>query len=252
MAKFTKNEIKFISSIAQDQCHAPNLLLRHYQDLELSDRECILLISIMSAIPNGEQEFGAADLQNYWDCSQEDAEAMIAGFVHAGLLTKVSGKGLEPRYSLKGLYEELLEIWVYLQACPPVAQKKNPTPKTASSDKKVSPQTIKELYRLFEGEKGQPLTPTEIEKLNHWIIDDGWPAPMIKEALQRAVLHGTCNFAYLDKIFLRWQKNGIKTMEQLQDDEKKQLVDKPKKNRKPIKKEKLMTNDTDYNEIYNL
>ncbi len=252
MAKFTKNEIKFISSIAQDQCHAPNLLLRHYQDLELSDRECILLISIMSAIPNGKQELCTADLQNYWDCSREDAEAMVTGFVHAGLLTKVSTKGLEPRYSLKGLYDELLELWVYLQACPTAPQKKNSIAKKSSYDKQLSPETVKELYRLFEGEKGQPLTPTEIEKLNHWIIDDGWPASMIKEALQRAVLHGTCNFAYIDKIFLRWQKNGIKTMEQIQEDEKKESVNKPKKNRKETKKEKLMTNDTNYNDIYNL
>ncbi|MGI5824840.1 MAG: DnaD domain-containing protein [Bacillota bacterium] len=248
MAKFTKNEMQFISNITLNQCHAPNILLRHYGDLGLSDRECLLLISIISAIPKEKQQLSVEDLQKYWSCSRADAEAIIAGFIGKGLLTAVSNKQIETSYSLKGLYDELFELWVFLQACPKANKK------SAKTDgNKLSPKTIKGIYRLFENEKGQPLTPTEIEKLNHWIIDDGWSSAMLKEALQRAVLHGTCNFAYIDKIFLRWQKNGIKTMEQLQN-EKNDIKEsaKEKKSRTQTSTGKIMTNETDYNDVYNL
>ena len=67
---------------------------------------------------------------------------------------------------------------------------------------------------------------------------------MIKEALKRAVLHGTSNFAYIDKIFLRWQKNGIKTIEQLETETNQVNEKKAPQN--------IMTNDTDYNDIYKI
>lgn len=252
MAKFTKNEIMFINSITLDQCHAPNILLRHYSDLGLSDRECLLLISVINSIPDSTHNLQVENLQKYWGCSRNDAEAIIACFVNKGLLTPVSNKQVETTYSLKGFYDELLELWVFLQACP----KKNVSQNSQNSqknqeNKKLSPKAIKEVYKLFETEKGQPLTPTEIEKLNHWIIDDNWSAPMIKEALKRAVLHGTSNFAYIDKIFLRWQKNGIKTIEQLET-ETNQVNEKKASQKRNKKAENIMTNDTDYNDIYKI
>ena len=74
--------------------------------------------------------------------------------------------------------------------------------------------------------------------------------------MQRAVLHGTCNLAYIDKILLRWQKDGIKNMEQLQAEaaeiQQKQIKQADKKQRTAKKKTNIMTNETNYNDIYNL
>ena len=258
MAKFTKNEMNFINSITLEQSHIPSLLLRHYTELGLSDRECLWLIAVINSVPPGNELVKAADLQNFLEISREEAEAIIAGFVNKGSL-KVSGvKQIETAYSLKGLYEEMFELWVFLQACPKKAntEQKAEINYNSNKNKNLSPQIIKQTYSLFENEKGQPLTPTEIEIINHWLIDESWPAEMIKEALQRAVLHATCNLAYIDKILLRWQKDGIKTMEQLQAEstefQQKHNKQTDKKQRTAKKKTNIMTNETDYNDIYNL
>lgn len=251
MGKFTKNEINFINEMTFNQYHIPRFLLRHYHDLGLNDQECIWLIAILNAVPKGKDTMTASDLCKALCFQPQDAEAVIAAFVKKGLLKKVSGTQIENRYTIKKIYEEMLELWVFRQACPE-SDCEQSAEKNAN-EKNLTPDDIKKIYRLFESEKGQPLSPTEIEKLNHWIIDDNWSAEMIKEALQRAVLHGTCSFAYIDKILLRWQKAGIRHLSQLEnEDAELKKTKKHKSEKKNANKEKILTNDTDYNDIYKI
>ena len=100
---------------------------------------------------------------------------------------------------------------------------------------------------MFEAEKKQPLSPTELEKLSKWLIDDGWSGEMLKEALGRAVMHDTVSFAYIDKILLRWQKEGISTLGQLETEKPHQP--KKTKTKKAVKGE-MFTNKTNYDDIY--
>ena len=248
MSKFTKSELSFINEITLDQCHVPTFLLKHYADLGLTEKECLLMISVLNAVPNGCDFLNVCDLQKFLNINQADAESIVAGFVSKGFLTKINDKAINTKYSLKNLYMEMLELWVYLQACP---EKQNDSNCTVCNETKVSADYIKQIYSLFEAEKGQPLSPTEIERLNHWIIDDNWSAEMIKEALSRAVMHGTCNFAYIDKILLRWKKTGIKVIQQLETEDE-EVVVKKKAGKKVKNKEKILTNQTDYNDIYKL
>lgn len=71
---------------------------------------------------------------------------------------------------------------------------------------------------MFEAEFARPLSPLELQKLNAWLITDGWQPAMLREAARRAVLHGALSLAYIDKILLRWRSEGIVTPEQLADD----------------------------------
>lgn len=247
MTKFTKNEINFINEITLNQAHVPSFLLKYYGELGLNDKDCLRLIAVINAIPQGSNDLSTEDLQSFLGCAAEEAEAIIAGFVKRGLLIRSgSAKQVKSHYSLKKFYDEMLELWVYVQACP--ERKAN----TDKPKQQLTPDDIKQIYKLFEGEKGQPLSPTEMEKLNQWIIEDNWSAEMMKEALQRAVLHGTCNFAYIDKILLRWQKSGISQLEQLQDEKAEHESKKKKKSFKGGSKEKIMTNETNYNDIYKI
>lgn len=254
MTKFTKNEINFINEITLEQCHIPTFLLKHYSELGLNDKDCLHLLAVLNAMPKDRGDLSVEDLQSFLDCQPAEAEAIIAGFVKRGVLSRAgTAKQVENRYCLKNFYEEMYELWYYLQACP---EKKAAAAeqKSNAAAQNLTSEDIKQIYKLFESEKGQPLSPTEIEKLNHWIIDDNWSAEMIKEALQRAVLHGTCNFAYIDKILLRWQKAGITLLTQLEDENAEQQS-KGNKKKSPAKsgdKEKIMTNETNYNDVYKI
>lgn len=250
MNEFTKNELSFINEINIEQCHVPTFLLKHYEDLGLTEKECLSLIAVLNAIPPGCKYLTACDLQSFLGISQANAESVIAGLITKGFVCKINNKDISPKYSLEKLYLEMFELWVYLQACPEKQSNRNCI---NHNKNKVSSEEIKQLYSLFEAEKGQPLSPTEIEKLNRWIIDDNWSAEMIKEALSRAVLHGTCNLAYIDKILLRWQKSGIKHIQQLDSADNEYTTNSKKQTGKSIKKkENILTNETDYNDIYKM
>lgn len=250
MTKFTKNTINFINEITLNQCHIPSLLLKHYAELGLNDKDCLRLMALINAIPQGKTDLSVSDLQNFLGCPVAEAEAIIAGFAKRGFISRVSGGQVENRYSLKKFYDEMLELWVFLQACP---ERQNIAAETAqtAARQNMTPDDIKQIYKMFEAEKGEPLSPTEMEKLNHWIIDDNWSAEMMKEALQRAVLHGTSHFAYIDKILLRWQKAGITQLSQLAAEDTEPKPPK-KKTAKKASKEKIMTNETDYNDVYKI
>lgn len=256
MTKLTKNEIDFINNIFTDKAYAPALLLRHYPELGLTERECLWLIAVINSVSAESHLLKSENLQSFLHISRNEAEAIIACFIKKGFLTAADGNIIEPAYSLTGFYKELFELSVYLQVYGEQSKRQAkaiPRQKTADC---LTPQIIKQIYSFFENEKGQPLTPTEIEKINHWLIDESWPPEMLKEALQRAVLHGTCNLAYIDKILLRWQKDGIKTMEQLQTEQDnavgKSKAPAAKKQRTAKSKHNIMTNETDYNDIYNI
>lgn len=66
------------------------------------------------------------------------------------------------------------------------------------------------IYRRFEQEFGRPLSPTEIEQVQKW--ESNISADLVAEALQRAVLAGKFNFKYIDGIIFNWQKNNIRTL----------------------------------------
>ena len=71
-----------------------------------------------------------------------------------------------------------------------------------------------DIYSTFEKEFGRPLSPMECESLAMWIDQDGQDPTIIKAALREAVMSGTINFRYIDRILFEWKKNGINTLEQ--------------------------------------
>ena len=136
-------------------------------------------------------------------------------------------------YSLEGLYAKLLELWVFQHSVP--APTSAAEAEAATSQQIEEKEIIRAAYQLFEGEFARPLSPLELEKLNAWLIADRWDFTLLKEAMRRAVLHNALNLAYIDKILLRWRREGITNMEQLLASEARQeaaAADKPARNDK--------------------
>lgn len=94
------------------------------------------------------------------------------------------------------------------------------------------------IYDIIQEEFGRGITPIESEIIAAW-IESGISEELILEAVKEAVLSGASNFRYIDKILYEWNKKGIKT---------KQDVENNRKNFKESqsKKEKLDLFDYDW------
>lgn len=79
--------------------------------------------------------------------------------------------------------------------------------------------TKAELFANLQQCLGRMVTPFEIEDINKW-IDDGLSPEVINEALKEAVLENKINFKYINTILRRYIKNGINTIEKVEEDRK--------------------------------
>lgn len=226
-------EVDFWRSVYRDAVAVPELLLENYQELGLTNADLIALIRIIGCQDKHSGAISREELLQRWSGHERDLLQVLTVFEQRGFLGReVAASGVEV-YTLDALYEKLLELWVFRRTVPGSGvQAAAPQPEEAAINDR---EAIRAVYALFEGEFGRPLSPTEIEKLNFWLIGERWDVRMLKEALARAVLHGAVSLAYIDKILLRWQREGISSPEQLAaaDGTARQRDNRPRTRQKP-------------------
>ena len=85
-----------------------------------------------------------------------------------------------------------------------------------------TPDTKKEsdIYELIQKEFGRTIGSIEIEIINAW-LENNISEDLIKEALKEAVFNGVFNLRYIDKILYKWEKDGIKTVKDVEERRKK-------------------------------
>lgn len=207
-------EPAFTREICTVTTQVPDYLLNNYQAIGLSDQQLIDLLRVLACqqkfAPYVEQD----KLLYMWQGRRQDMQAALAGLQQQGVLQRQDELPGQP-YSLAGLYAKLLELWVF-QHSVPAAPAEAAAPLASATPATDEREVIRAAYQLFEGEFARPLSPLEMEKLTAWLIADRWDLTLIREAMRRAVLHNALNLAYIDKILLRWRREGITTMEQLQ------------------------------------
>lgn len=213
----TKSEIT--ASFAYDLMQAgytqvPNLLLKHYRQLGLTDFELLLIIKLMYSINTEKQLYPQAeDLAQSMSASPANIQAGIASLMEKELLSLENDycpdtKALQPTLSLQPLYQELVSVWA--------VEKQQ---KLLQVQAMLEDDILKDLgtvYKSFEKEFGRLLSPMETQKIKSWVVDLGFSAEMLLEALQRAVLRGVRNCQYIDRILLEWQKHNLTSLEALQ------------------------------------
>lgn len=75
------------------------------------------------------------------------------------------------------------------------------------------------VFEAIEKEFARPLTPVEYEIINAW-LQSGTSEEIVLEALKEAVYSGVATLRYIDKIIYEWNKNGIKTKEDVENNRK--------------------------------
>ncbi|HFU4203803.1 TPA: phage replisome organizer N-terminal domain-containing protein [Streptococcus suis] len=71
------------------------------------------------------------------------------------------------------------------------------------------------LIKDFEKGFGRLLSPFEIEDIEKWVKEDGFPEDVIREALREAVLGGKAFMKYVQGILRNWKAKGLFTVEQV-------------------------------------
>ena len=71
------------------------------------------------------------------------------------------------------------------------------------------------IYDFLQKELGRTLSPTEIEKVKEWEDNE-----LTRYAVKVAILNGAYTINYIDTIIYNWQKLGIKSISQAQEETK--------------------------------
>lgn len=211
----------------------PNLLLKYYTKMDISDSEMMLLIQIFRLRTEDKILFPTAEeLSQYVNGDIERVELLLDNLLDKEILSitqyyDFSKDKVVEGFDFEPLYEKLSEMW----ACEKVKEieetknilekleKHNSTNEIDSvSGYNTNNQSnadefngqVLNICTLFEREFARPLSPMEVERIRQWINEAD--AVLIMEALRRAVLMGKNNFRYIDAILMEWRKNNLRTL----------------------------------------
>ncbi|WP_418790326.1 DnaD domain protein [Phosphitispora sp. TUW77] len=199
----------------------PNLLLKYYQKIGITDSEMMLIIHLMRLQTSANQHCPSADiLEAHMSSDKAQIQADLASLKEKGIISIKNYYNDEtdqivPFYCYEPLFEKISEFWAcekvqtYQQMKKNLAEQKKKTGE-GRRERKTS---FTQVCKGFEKEFGRILSPMEIEQVDLWLSDYDDQTELIFEALKRATLLGKHNFKYIDSILLEWQKNNLKTID---------------------------------------
>ncbi|MCJ8006647.1 DnaD domain-containing protein [Lederbergia wuyishanensis] len=197
------NKDLMLSWIESGIIQVPYLLMSRYREIGLDEKELVVLLQIISFIEKGNDFPTPEQIADRMTITSGECTSILRRLVQLEMIKIEKGFSDDEvryeRYSLSSLWLKLADFLI-------------------AEKKKVDLETIfqeeKDIYTTFEQEFGRPLSPLECESLAMWIDQDGQNPVIIKAALREAVMSGTVNFRYIDRILFEWKKNGITTVEQ--------------------------------------
>lgn len=198
--------------------NVPNLLLRFYKDMNLTDSEMITLIQ-MFRLRNDEKDLRPTPetLAEYMSAGPEEVGRNIKSLFQKKFLVETlyydeNRDDVLTGYDFEPLFEKLSDSW----ACARAKEIEKAGNKLDGLTHLAGRRDAMSLcYSVFEKEFSRPLSPIEVEKLAQWLDTAG--IDLVQEALKRAVLIGKRNFRYIDTILLEWKKNSLDTIASIEE-----------------------------------
>lgn len=198
----------------------PNLLLRHYVKIGITDEEMMVLLQLLRLRMEEKILHPApALLAEYLDGGVVRVERNLASLLKKEILTvtqyydEIRGNVFSG-YDFEPLFEKLSEAW----ACAKVKEieKIRVMIEEDSHPARFAPTSeFSSLVKNFEEEFCRPLSPMEVEQIHQWAEEAD--CCLVRDALRRSVLLGKHNFKYIDTILLEWKKNNLRTLEAVEE-----------------------------------
>lgn len=192
----------------------PNILLKHYKQMGISDTQMMLLIQMFRLRTEDKNIMPSPEtLAEYLSSSPEQVTEQLQELQQREFITSTEYYSPEMDqiihgYDLEPLFEKLSDVWAgakkkEIEDIQRILQaNSNNLPHDYGREIRM------ELYRAFEEEFGRPLSPIEVDQIRLWLEQTN--KELTLEALRRAVLMGKHNFKYIDSIILEWQKNNLR------------------------------------------
>lgn len=179
---------KIIELIKNGNITIPQLLIKKYKTLKITDKELILIIYLIN-----NNEFDPERISEDLNIKIPETLKMIDDLGKKDILKIETTKGniREEYINLDELYNKLALTII------------NEEPKKSTN-----------LFDKFEKEFGRTLSPIEYEIIGAW-LDNNYSEEIVEEALKEAIYNGVTSLKYIDKILSEWNKKGIKTKEDI-------------------------------------
>lgn len=216
--------------ILEGMTGVPNLLLKYYSKLGITDNEMMLIIQLMHIQTASNQPCPSYEaLAEYMNGDRAKIRADLASLIEKGIIS-INHVYCEATdevvavYSYEPLFEKILELWACEKVKTYQLMKKNlkqQIQKSRGTNNKNRQPYFAKVCQAFEKEFGRLLSPMELEQVNLWLDDGDGRPELILEALKRAVMLGKHNFKYIDSILLEWQKNKLTTISEISEYEAK-------------------------------
>lgn len=193
---------KILNLLKDGSICIPKIFLTNYKNLEIDDKEFIVLMYLMNYNGGFNPKYIGSEL----DISFKDILEIINTLCEKGIIEiEIRDiRGMKEEYiCLNKLYEKLAFLVL---------------------NKEKEDSKPNNLFSIFEKEFGRTLSPIEYELINAW-KENHFSEELILAALKEAVFNGVSNLRYIDKILYEWNRKGIKNVSELQ----KQKESKPKK-----------------------
>ncbi|MCD5406579.1 MAG: DnaD domain protein [Desulfotomaculum sp.] len=192
----------------------PNLLLKYYPKMNISDSEMMLLIQLIKLRAENNIFPTIEVLGQDINGGTEQAQYLLQQLIDKELLAISAYYDFRADLVLDGLdfnplYEKLSELW----ACAKVKEIEETKQALNQKNTPLTSPPVDNILVLFEQEFARPLSPIEVERIRYWSAE--YDPLLITEALQRAVLMGKSNFRYIDAILLEWSKNNLRTLPEI-------------------------------------
>ena len=230
--KLTDNQRagEYAAHILDDARLLPVSLLRRYSELDLTEKELIRLLRLLSCCYHTGSTT-LAQLAGEFGVGEEEASALLRPFLDRRLLEYDAKTGA---VSCEGLRRELYLLWVNQSRGG--AEPTSDLTGLAPLPEREEMRALAHLYRRFEQEMGRPLRYTESDQLRCWVEDEQEPPELIEEALKRAALRDKCTMSYIGSILKNWKSKGLTTLSMVLEKDRPEEKDQPVREQEPAEK----------------
>ncbi|MFJ8235208.1 DnaD domain protein [Ureibacillus sp. NPDC094379] len=211
----------------QGNVSIPQLFLKYYKDLKMTDDEALILIHLLSFHSEGIDFPTPSDLSQRLQINDNEVSMKLQRLMQKGFLEITQGVDangkLTEKFSIYPLWQRILD---HLEMT------------SISKEKVVQKNEEGEIFSIFEQEFGRLLSPMELETISMWLDTDHHSPAIIKAALKEAVLAGKISLRYIDRILFEWKKKNITSIKQVE-----KHSEQFHKNIKPVMNENQVKNE---------
>ena len=196
------NKGKLIKILGEGNLVIPLYILKNFRKLDLEMDEFVFLMYLYNK--ENKLEFNPDKIGKELNMDIMEVMGYISLLGDKGYLTLdvlKSGDGvIEEVINLNPFYEKLNTILINMVALD-------------------EPKKEEDIFPFIEKQIGRPLNSLEISAVNGW-LDNKVTIELIKKAFSIASDFGVSSIKYIDKLIFDWTKNGIKTVDDLEKQEK--------------------------------